>query len=505
MLKKIRIQIILLLIPIFIFSVFFSKVANAIVLSSSFDYTLTNGGNKTVMAGNSVTNTVTASFNTVSRPNLHPILNITSLIDASGVSMSPSSLGIDVLVPSAPVSANGNINIITSPSTPAGTYTITLSAQPPLITASCTEEAPADSWNYIHPITCLDSIGNELSTTIGSASWYLPSNASSFNPANSLCNSTGYSVISAITGNVNISCNTYRPSSSKTTSFTLTVTSQLSSSYIDIGFHVKDPSAIQNIAIINPNFVPPAISVSGSCDIYNDDIGTVGGFGASIGTKYIECTDGEILYMGYVGTQSYINIYNMFDQLFDAYLIRKCGSLANATKVGHTFSCNTNMAIKESSPLRMVKNGITYSVALVSPTDPDATKALIKLGNGVIMALRKFTDFSYYFADQGAQATGSCSSSQTTFSSTFNINNPYNSVATLNRTTFNPISLETAPGSFTLPSNTTVSKGGFGNLVFSGCLPVPPAQYGGTGSATYSVTINGVIVGSVKYSWTYAL
>ena len=369
------------------------------------------------MAGNSVTNTVTASFNTVSRPNLHPILNITSLIDASGINMSPASLGIDVLVPSAPVSANGNINIITSPSTPAGTYTITLSAQPPLITASCTEEAPADSWNYNHPITCLDSIGNQLSATIGSASWYLPSNASSFNPANSLCNSTGYSVISAITGNANISCDTYRPSSSKTTSFTLTVISQPSSSYIDIGFHVKDPSAIQNIAIINP---------------------------------------------------------------------------ANVTA--------------ESSNLRIYKNGIAYKVALVSPTDPDATKALIKLGNGVIMALRKFTDFSYYFVDKSAQATGSCVSGKTTtFYSTFNINNPYSSVATFTRTAFNPISLETAPASFTLPSNTTVSKGGFGNLVFSGCVPVPPAQYGGTGSATYSVSVNGTIVGFVTYSWTYAL
>lgn len=43
-----------------------------------------------------------------------------------------------------------------------------------------------------------------------------------------------------------------------------------------------------------------------------------------------------------------------------------------------------------TSPLHIAKNGITYRVALVNVGDANATKALIRLANGDIKALRKF-------------------------------------------------------------------------------------------------------------------
>ena len=43
-----------------------------------------------------------------------------------------------------------------------------------------------------------------------------------------------------------------------------------------------------------------------------------------------------------------------------------------------------------TSPLRIAKNGTVYQVALISPTDTNATKLRIKLSNGTIQALRKY-------------------------------------------------------------------------------------------------------------------
>ncbi len=162
------------------------------------------------------------------------------------------------------------------------------------------------------------------------------------------------------------------------------------------------------------------------------------------------------------------------------------------------------------SPLRIAKGGNIYGVALVDITDPAATKTRIKLASGLIKALRKFgvepQPGTLQLADAYADAIGHCTGSLVVFYGSVDINNNTSKDAQLVRTAFNPIHLESAPSSFTVPANTTISKGGFGQLgPYSSCEYVlPPEYYVGTGSATYSVSQDGAMVDTVTYYWTYA-
>ncbi|MFA6404719.1 MAG: hypothetical protein WCW03_01850 [Candidatus Paceibacterota bacterium] len=118
------------------------------------------------------------------------------------------------------------------------------------------------------------------------------------------------------------------------------------------------------------------------------------------------------------------------------------------------------------------------------------------------------------FPDQYATALGYCNGVTTSFYAKMSINNRYSSEASFSRTSFTKscptCNLDSAPDNFTVPANTILTKGGFGNITYNNliiCPAVPGDPYGsGIGSATYSVTVNGAVVDpSVIYSWNYAI
>lgn len=156
-----------------------------------------------------------------------------------------------------------------------------------------------------------------------------------------------------------------------------------------------------------------------------------------------------------------------------------------------------------SSPLKLAKNGIKYNVALVDPSHPLATKVHIKLADGIIKALRKFATIVIDFLDQSASVRGYDTPSGSYFYATFNItnNSPYK--VDFDRIDFKPVHKETAPTSFSIDPNKTLSQGGFGNISksmkVSPVSPYPSKE----GSATYSVKVDGVEVDTVTYTWSY--
>lgn len=162
----------------------------------------------------------------------------------------------------------------------------------------------------------------------------------------------------------------------------------------------------------------------------------------------------------------------------------------------------------DNSPLFIAKNGTTYKVSLVDPSDPAATTVYVTVASG-IKALRRFVAAATYnFPDKYTTATGHCSgpSGPSSFYGSININNLYGYSASFARTQFSPILNETAPSSFSVSANSTLAKSGFGSISFNNCPVTPPSPYGsGTGSATYSVTINGSVVDTVMYTWDYAI
>lgn len=111
------------------------------------------------------------------------------------------------------------------------------------------------------------------------------------------------------------------------------------------------------------------------------------------------------------------------------------------------------------------------------------------------------------FPNQSTMATGHSAGVTISFYGTISIKNQYPNTAVFTRTAFSPIYQESAPTSFSIPANTTLAKSGFGNLVYyNSNVVVPGGVYGpGNGSATYSVTVNGVVVDTVTYSWDYPI
>lgn len=156
-----------------------------------------------------------------------------------------------------------------------------------------------------------------------------------------------------------------------------------------------------------------------------------------------------------------------------------------------------------SSPLMLAKNGTKYHVALVDPSDPLATKVRIKLASGVIKALRKI-GITLTFDDLTVQAIGARSGANTSFVAHFNVVNssPYTVVFT--RTSYVRINQEAIPpASFTLNPNSSLVVD-MGDKTFPGYPAVPPTSYSGDGTATYSVTVDGVEVDTVTYTYSYA-
>lgn len=118
------------------------------------------------------------------------------------------------------------------------------------------------------------------------------------------------------------------------------------------------------------------------------------------------------------------------------------------------------------------------------------------------------------FPDQSVMALGHCNGVTTSFYGTISIKNQNSNKVYFRRTSFNPTCptcQDTAPTDFEVDANTTLAKGGFGNLTYSspGCnIEVPASKYGpGNGSATYSVsfTVGGPAVNTVTYSWNYSI
>lgn len=118
------------------------------------------------------------------------------------------------------------------------------------------------------------------------------------------------------------------------------------------------------------------------------------------------------------------------------------------------------------------------------------------------------------FPDQSVTALGHCNGVTTSFYGTISIKNQNPNKVYFQRTSFNPTCptcQDTAPTNFEVDANTTLAKGGFGNLTYSspGCnIEVPENKYGpGNGFATYSVsfTVGGPTVNTVTYSWNYTI
>jgi hypothetical protein len=167
------------------------------------------------------------------------------------------------------------------------------------------------------------------------------------------------------------------------------------------------------------------------------------------------------------------------------------------------------------SRLRIAKNGQTYSVALVAPNDPYATKALIKLPDGTIKALRRL---GLPFEDKFSMASGSCGAHGTIFSAEIKIKNPYPNdlefILISKKLEGNDLTPEqeekfSAPVQFTLPANKTESVY-FGTINLNGCVQTPgDYAYPWTYSATYKIVNpnipdpNNVFQSAVTYSWEY--
>lgn len=85
------------------------------------------------------------------------------------------------------------------------------------------------------------------------------------------------------------------------------------------------------------------------------------------------------------------------------------------------------------------------------------------------------------------------------------VKNNSNKDATLTRTSFNPIASEGAPTSFVVLASQSAYPT-FGTLgPSSPCSPtIDPLFFNGTGSATYNVVQDGVVVDTVTYSWTFS-
>ena len=179
--------------------------------------------------------------------------------------------------------------------------------------------------------------------------------------------------------------------------------------------------------------------------------------------------------------------------------VRENGSLAKicAENIGET-----------TSPLRIAKSGIKYGVALVDPSDPNASKARIRIPGGITKALKKYVVYqaSANFNDQIVGAVGHPSGGNTVFYSTFVITNTTPNTYTFVRISTNnidPIHVGSSPASFTINPNETLNKNMGGTISFPGNLTLIPDSTWVQGSATYSVQLNGVEVDQVTYTWVY--
>lgn len=157
------------------------------------------------------------------------------------------------------------------------------------------------------------------------------------------------------------------------------------------------------------------------------------------------------------------------------------------------------------SPLRIARQGVVYGVALVAVSDSNASQARVKLSDGSIKALRRFSSPVASFPDQSGDAIGHCSGGSTSFYATMDISNASAVDAVFTRTS--STGSGTSATSFTVPANSTLSKGGFGNLTYAdpGCNVDVPAAGSTDGSATYSITQSGTVVDTATYYWHYTL
>lgn len=194
-------------------------------------------------------------------------------------------------------------------------------------------------------------------------------------------------------------------------------------------------------------------------------------------------------------------VTNAADCVDIGLFVRENGSLAKI--------CAENIA-ETTSPLRIAKSGIKYGVALVDPSDPNASKARIRIPGGITKALKKYVVPSVYpnFADQthDVQRDGL---GPTDFYAIFPIsnvgdNNTYVFVRT-NTSNINADKIGYSPTSFTLNPNSTMNLK-LGRVTFPGKVDQVPDPTWIQGSATYSVRVgssSGPEIDTVTYTWVY--
>lgn len=153
------------------------------------------------------------------------------------------------------------------------------------------------------------------------------------------------------------------------------------------------------------------------------------------------------------------------------------------------------------SPLRIAKNGVVYGIALVDPSDINATKALIRLAGNVTKALRKFS--SDLFPDKKLKVYYHCNGIELYYSAMTVISNPLNTPITFTRTTYSTTGLNSL-SSFVIPANSNVTKEiAYTNKSNASNCPVEqPTPNLPPGFADYNVTQGASIIDTVDYSWT---
>lgn len=205
-----------------------SVIVNSLSSPPPFDFWLSHGGDKTVVQGDTITNTITATLESGSSMPIS--FGLTNLPGASlASSFSP---------PSVNPTSNTLLTIDTA-DIPPGVYAPVVSGSTGLIpiTASCNESIKDDTatpGSYIHTIICTDNIGNGyVSTTDGGSEWIIqegieiiPSDA-----VDEVCNWRSYTVPQSINGSANITCADYTAEAKRYTYFILTVTDATDASF----------------------------------------------------------------------------------------------------------------------------------------------------------------------------------------------------------------------------------------------------------------------------------